>query len=263
MNTHVAKKAFLLSLVAAATAWAQEPKITVPGQPAAAAPAAAPAPAFTEAQLIEEFGWFVGMKTGLNQFGLTQAESDQFAKGFVAALNQKESPYDLQKIGPAMNEFVQKKQGAVLQSLKMKNLAQAAAFFKKLKENPAVVELPDGLRYEILKPGTGAVPKVTDTVTVNYTGNLIDGTVFDSSERNGKPAQFGLTQVIRGWTEGLQKISKGGKIRLYVPPDLGYGDEGRPGIPPGSVLVFDIELLDVASGAAPATPAAATPPPAN
>jgi FKBP-type peptidyl-prolyl cis-trans isomerase len=69
--------------------------------------------------------------------------------------------------------------------------------------------------------------------------------VFDSSERSGKPAEFPLNKVISGWTEGLQKISKGGKIKLYVPPQLAYGDDGRPGIPPGAVLIFDIELLDV------------------
>jgi FKBP-type peptidyl-prolyl cis-trans isomerase len=136
-------------------------------------------------------------------------------------------------------------------------MGQAAAFFAKLKEDKAVVELPSGLRYAIVSPGLGAAPKPTDIVKVNYTGTLIDGTVFDSSERQGKPIEFALDKVIPGWTEGLQKIGKGGKIKLFVPPDLGYGDDGRPGIPPGSVLVFDVELLDVtpASTAAPATPA--------
>ena len=265
MKNHLAPKAFLLSIMVAATAVAQEPKITVPGQagaPAAAAPAAEPAaPAYTDAQLLEEFGWYVGMKTGLSQLSLSPAEADQVAKGLLASLNGKETPYELQKIGPAMTEFIQKKQALIIQNIKMKNLGQAAAFFKKLKENPAVVELPDGLRYEVLKPGTGPAPKPTDTVTVNYTGTLIDGNVFDSSERTGKPAQFQLSQVIKGWTEGLQKSAKGGKIRLYVPPDLGYGDEGRPGIPPGSVLVFDVEVLDITS--APAAAPAAAPAPAG
>ena len=96
-----------------------------------------------------------------------------------------------------------------------------------------------------MNPGTGAPPKPTDTVKVNYTGALIDGTVFDSSERQGKPGEFVLNSVIAGWTEGLQKIGKGGKMRLFVPPQLGYGDDGRPGIPPGSVLVFEVELLDI------------------
>jgi len=106
-----------------------------------------------------------------------------------------------------------------------------------------------------VSPGLGAVPKPTDTVKVNYTGTLIDGNVFDSSERQGKPIEFALDKVIPGWTEGLQKIGKGGKIKLFVPPKLGYGDDGRPGIPPGSVLVFDVELLDITSPAAAAAPA--------
>jgi FKBP-type peptidyl-prolyl cis-trans isomerase len=95
---------------------------------------------------------------------------------------------------------------------------------------------------------------------VNYTGTLIDGTVFDSSERQGKPVEFALNKVIAGWTEGLQKISKGGKIKLYVPPQLAYGDEGRPGIPPGATLIFEIELLDITpAAAAPATIVVPTP----
>ena len=97
---------------------------------------------------------------------------------------------------------------------------------------------------------------------MNYTGKLIDGTVFDSSERQGKPFEFPLNKVIAGWTEGLQKISKGGKIKLYVPPQLAYGDEGRPGIPPGATLIFDIELIDITPGAAADAPAAIVVPPA-
>ncbi len=95
---------------------------------------------------------------------------------------------------------------------------------------------------------------------VNYTGTLVDGTVFDSSAQRGQPAEFPLDGVIPGWTEGIQKIGKGGKIKLYVPPELGYGDEGRPGIPPGSTLIFDVELLDIKP--TPAAPAAAAPAPA-
>ncbi len=92
---------------------------------------------------------------------------------------------------------------------------------------------------------------------MNYKGALIDGSVFDSSERQGKPVEFKLDSVIPGWTEGLQKIAKGGKIRLFVPPSLGYGDDGRPGIPPGSVLVFEVELVDITPSAAIEVPAAA------
>jgi len=98
-------------------------------------------------------------------------------------------------------------------------------------------------------------------VQVNYTGKLLNGTVFDSNAQSGKPFEIQLNQVIPGWTEGLQKINVGGKIRLYIPPSLAYGDSGQQGIPPASALVFDIELLDAkAAPAAPAAPAATAAP---
>jgi FKBP-type peptidyl-prolyl cis-trans isomerase len=250
-------KALILSLIAAGTAVAQTgtataPDASAPAPAAAAAPVAAvaPAPTYTEDQLLEEFGWYIGKRTGLADLGLTPAEAAQLAKGTIASMTGKESPYEIQKIGPAMTEYIQKKQAVILSNIKAKNVGQDAAYFAHLKEDKTVVELPDGLRYQIQVPGTGNPPKPTDTVTVNYTGTLIDGNVFDSSERQGHPVQFALNQVIPGWTEGLQKIAKGGKMRLYVPPQLGYGDDGRPGIPPGSILVFDIELVDIAPAAA-------------
>ncbi len=249
INTPV--KALILSVVAASAAFAQDATVTVPKLPAQGAPAAA-APAFTDAQLLEEFGWYIAKRTGLADLGLSQAESDQLAKGVLGALNGKDSPYEIQKVGPAMTDFIQKKQAVMLDNIKTKNMGQAAAYFTKLKEDKDVVELPSGLRYQIMNPGTGAGPKATDTVKVNYTGTLIDGSVFDSSDRQGKPLEIPLDKVIAGWTEGLQKIGKGGEIMLFVPPQLGYGDDGRPGIPPGSVLVFKVTLLDF-------TPASAAP----
>ncbi|HXQ81859.1 MAG TPA: FKBP-type peptidyl-prolyl cis-trans isomerase [Opitutaceae bacterium] len=254
-------KALIISLIAVSAAAAQGTKGDAPGQAPAPATAQAPAPAlaqapsYTDSQLLEEFGWFFGKKTGLADLGFTQTEADAIARGVLEALNGKESPYQPQKIGPAMDEFIQKKQTALLQSLRAKNLGEATAFFAKLKANKDVVELPDGLRYEILKPGDGIPPKPTDTVRVNYTGTLLNGNVFDSSTQRGQPAEFELSKVIPGWTEGLQKTSKGGKIKLYVPPQLGYGDDGRPGIPPGSVLIFEVELLDVRAPAPTAAPA--------
>ena len=127
-----------------------------------------------------------------------------------------------------------------------------------------MIALPDGLCYEIIKQGEGPGPKPTDTVSAHYTGALVDGSVFDSSVQRGSPVEFPLDQVIPGWTEGLQKIGKGGKIRLFVPPDLAYGDAVRPGIPPASTLVFEVEVLDFKptpppAPATPATPAPATP----
>jgi FKBP-type peptidyl-prolyl cis-trans isomerase len=245
-------KALLLSIATASAALAQGAAVTAPAQ--AAQPAA---PAYTDAQLLEEFGWYIARRTGLSELKLSPADSDQLAKGVLEALNGKEAPFEIQKIGPSMTDFIQKKQSAMLENIKTKNMAQASAYFAKLKEDKDVVELPSGLRYQIMKPGAGDPPKPTDTVKVNYTGTLIDGTVFDSSDRTGKPLEIPLNNVIAGWTEGMQKIGKGGQIMLFVPPQLGYGDDGRPGIPPGSVLVFKVDLLDITPSAAVTVPAAA------
>jgi FKBP-type peptidyl-prolyl cis-trans isomerase len=225
---------------------AQQTASPNPGQAASGA-----AQTFTDVQLAEEFGWFVGKRVGLSELEFTQAEIDALVKGLAAAAAGRDSPYDLEKIGPAMDEFMQKKQAAYLAKLKEENTSANLAFFNKLKENKDVVELPSGLRYEIVKQGDGPTPKEADTVKVHYTGTLIDGTVFDSSVQRGEPAEFGLGEVIPGWTEGIQKVRKGGKIKLYVPPHLAYGDDGRPGIPPGSTLVFDVDLLEVKSNPAP------------
>lgn len=257
------KHLFALGLLSAgfAAVHAQEVKLNLPGsanppaQPANATPPAAAA--FTDAQLIEEFGWFVGKRVGLTELAFTPAEVESLIKGLRAAAAGKDSPYELEKIGPAMDEFMQKKQNAYLGKLKERNMAENIAFFTKLKENKAVIETPTGLRYEILQEGTGPQPTEDKTVKVHYTGTLIDGSVFDSSVQRGEPAEFALKEVIPGWTEGIQKVKQGGKIKLYVPPHLAYGDDGRPGIPPGSTLIFEVELLEIKSAPSqPAKPAA-------
>jgi FKBP-type peptidyl-prolyl cis-trans isomerase len=246
------------------TAHAQQPeiKVNLPAQ-SGSAPAAAAAPAaptFSETQLAEELGWFVGKKVGLSELEFSKAEVEALLRGISAAAAGKDSPFPVDQVGPKMDEFMQKKQTAYMAKLKDKNMADNLAYFTKLKEtNKNLVELPSGLRYETIKEGDGPTPKPTDTVKVHYTGTLIDGTVFDSSVQRGEPIEFPLDGVIPGWTEGLQKVKKGGKIKLYVPPHLGYGDNGNGSIPPGATLIFDVELLDVKPGAA---PAAAAPAPA-
>ncbi|HWA85820.1 MAG TPA: FKBP-type peptidyl-prolyl cis-trans isomerase [Opitutus sp.] len=228
-----------------------------PGATAATPPApAAAAPKFSEQQLVEEFGWFMAKRVGLPELDFNPEEVAALIKGVEAAASGKDSPYELNQIGPEMDGFIQRKQSVYLGKLKQKGLAESANFLTEIKKKPGVVVLPDGLCYEVIAPGEGAPPKPQDTVKVNYTGTLVNGTVFDSSSQHGgQPAEFQLDQVIGGWTEGLQKISKGGHIKLYVPPDLAYGDDGRPGIPPASTLIFDVELLDIKSaGSAAAKP---------
>jgi FKBP-type peptidyl-prolyl cis-trans isomerase FklB len=109
-----------------------------------------------------------------------------------------------------------------------------------------VITLPSGLQYMVLKPGDGGKPGPTTMVTVHYEGSLINGKVFDSSYKRGRPATFGVHQVIKGWTEALQLMPVGSKWRLFIPSELGYGARGAGGsIPPNATLIFDVELLSM------------------
>jgi FKBP-type peptidyl-prolyl cis-trans isomerase len=224
---------------------------TPPAAPTPTAIAAEPASQFTPAQALEAYGWYIAKSTGLSELGFSQTEIDSVIKGIVVAHSGKESPYDLQQIGPEVDKILRGKQDALTAKLKEKATADGTKLLADVKGKPGVLELTNGILYEILKPGTGAYPKPTDVVKVHYTGALPDGTVFDSSlepRQPGmpvEPAEFPLNQVIPGWTEGLQKINEGGKIKLYIPPALGYADRGTPNIPPGSTLVFEVELLEV------------------
>lgn len=126
--------------------------------------------------------------------------------------------------------------------------AAAGAGRTYLEENAkreAVTVLPSGLQYEVLVAGEGAKPSAEDTVRTHYHGTLIDGTVFDSSYDRGQPAEFPVGGVIAGWVEALQLMNTGSKWRLYVPSELAYGGQAVGSIPPHSVLVFDVELLDI------------------
>lgn len=124
--------------------------------------------------------------------------------------------------------------------------AEGEAFLAENKNQPGVVTTASGLQYTVLQEGTGRQPKATDTVRCHYEGRLLDGTVFDSSYRRGVPADFGLRQVIAGWTEGVQLMKEGAKYRFFIPYNLAYGEHGAGAdIPPYAALVFDVELIKV------------------
>jgi FKBP-type peptidyl-prolyl cis-trans isomerase len=126
-----------------------------------------------------------------------------------------------------------------------KNKALSDEFLTKNKAKPTVKTTTTGLQYEVLKEGHGKKPSLKDKVEVHYTGTLVSGQKFDSSHDRGKPAEFPVNGIIKGWQEALQMMPEGSVFRLYIPPDLGYGASAQPGIPPFSVLVFDVELLKV------------------
>ena len=119
-------------------------------------------------------------------------------------------------------------------------------FLAENAKREGVQTTSSGLQYQILRNGSGKKPSATDKVKVHYTGKLLSGDVFDSSVARGEPASFGLNQVIRGWTEGLQLMPIGAQYRFFIPAKLAYGESGSPGaIPPNATLIFDVELLDI------------------
>jgi FKBP-type peptidyl-prolyl cis-trans isomerase FkpA len=148
---------------------------------------------------------------------------------------------DLDVYGPKIAGLAQSRQGSMAQREK----TEGAAYVAKAAAAPGAVKLPSGLVYRELKAGTGASPKATDKVKVHYRGTLINGKEFDSSYKRNAPAEFPLDGVIKCWTEGVQKMKLGGKSALVCPADIAYGDGGRPGIPGGATLLFDVELLGI------------------
>ncbi|MEL7251151.1 MAG: FKBP-type peptidyl-prolyl cis-trans isomerase [Bacteroidota bacterium] len=126
-------------------------------------------------------------------------------------------------------------------------IAEGTAFIAEKAQEAGVQSTASGLHYKVVEAGSGAKPGPTDQVTVHYEGRLIDGTVFDSSYERNEPTSFPLNRVIPGWTEGLQLMSPGAKYQFYIPQDLAYGLNSPPDIPPGSTLIFDVELISVLS----------------
>lgn len=159
---------------------------------------------------------------------------------------------DMQKAMMKLQETTMKRQ----QEMGEENKKKSAEFLEKNKSAEGVKVTASGLQYIVMKEGTGATPTKSDVVRCHYVGTLTDGTEFDSSVKRGSPAEFPVSGVIPGWTEALQMMKVGTKYKLFIPPELAYGAAGRPGIPPNSTLIFEVELLDIVkSGAATKAPA--------
>ena len=139
----------------------------------------------------------------------------------------------------------QKLQEAAMKKIQP-TIDEGEKFLAENKKRKEVITTESGLQYEVLTMGTGAMPKDTNTVKVHYTGSLINGKVFDSSRERGEPIEFPLNGVIRGWTEGVQRMPVGSRFKFFIPYQLGYGTQGSPPvIPGGSMLIFDVELLEI------------------
>jgi FKBP-type peptidyl-prolyl cis-trans isomerase FkpA len=206
---------------------------------ASAPQAAAPVLATDEEKTVYALG--LQVYRSLAQFDLSPAEVELVQRALADAAGGKPA-VDVNEWAPKLQPFAQARSARVAEGQK----AASKAYLAKAAAEAGAVKTESGLIYMDLQPGSGASPKASDTVKVNYRGTLIDGTEFDSSYKRNQPAQFPLNGVIRCWTEGVQKMKVGGKARLVCPSDIAYGDSGRPPlIPGGATLVFEIELLEI------------------
>ncbi|MBN1497651.1 MAG: FKBP-type peptidyl-prolyl cis-trans isomerase [Spirochaetes bacterium] len=175
-----------------------------------------------------------GMELDMNAFNLAV---EDVMKGRESRLKDEEIRNAFQKL----SEELMKKQTAKASE----NMKLGEEFLEKNKKKQGVQVTKSGIQYRVIKDGAGVPPKASDTVKVHYKGTLIDGTEFDSSYKRNQPAEFPLDQVIPGWTEGLQLMKPGSKYELVIPSALGYGAQGNQSIPGNSVLIFEVELLEV------------------
>ncbi len=202
---------------------------------------ALPMAAQTQAQADTSYSLGMFMAQSIQNAGL-EISLDDFVAGLRDTLDGKATRLTEAQAETAIQVAIAASQAKKSEAL----LAAGQAFLDTNKTKAGVKVTPSGLQYEVLVLGSGPMPKPTDTVTVNYEGKLIDGTVFDSSYERGEPATFVLNQVIKGWTEGLQLMPVGSKFRLYLPSQLGYGPQGAgEDIGPNSVLIFQVELLSI------------------
>jgi len=198
----------------------------------------------------EKAGYAVGV-----QFGQALAGAEEFIdldamiqamRDVVGEEDLKLSQQELQQAMAAFQQQLQQVRTAELEAAGAESREAGEKFLEENAQRDEVVVLDSGLQYEVIEPGSGESPAATSTVSTHYRGELIDGTVFDSSYDRGQPATFPVNRVIPGWTEAVRLMKPGAKWKLYIPFDMAYGPQGNPpAIPPYSTLVFDVELLEV------------------
>ncbi len=194
----------------------------------------------------QRLSYVVGYKIGQN---LKRQHMDIDPKALLQAIedaeNGKPARLNSDQIRAAVVAYQHKRQ-ADYSTLAQKNLETGSKFLAENGKKPGVVTLPSGLQYKVITEGKGPKPKISDTVVANYQGLLLDGTVFDSSYKRGRPATFPLSGVIQGWQQALPLMRVGSKWRIYIPANLAYGAGGADGvIGPNETLIFDIELLKI------------------
>ena len=198
----------------------------------------------------EQFSYSYGYLMGRNNTdALTDLNLDIFYQGLQEGAQSKTARLTDEEMAKAINDYkktLEAKQLVEFQKTGQLNTQAGTAFLADNAKKSGVITTKSGLQYQVLKEGNGQKPKATSRVKVNYEGRLLDGTVFDSSIARNHPVEFQLSQVIAGWTEGLQTMKEGGKTRFFIPANLAYGEVGAGDtIGPNSTLIFDIELLQV------------------
>ncbi|HEU4575417.1 MAG TPA: FKBP-type peptidyl-prolyl cis-trans isomerase [Chitinophagaceae bacterium] len=193
--------------------------------------------------MIDSASYGIGVSEAkfLQQQGITQINPAMVAKAIDDVMQQRKTLLDDYQCNTAVMTYINK-----VQEQKVKPSIEAGEkFLQENKKRSGVITTASGLEYEVLKQGTGPKPAAEDSVVCHYKGSLLDGTVFDDSYSRGEPVTFQLNQVIKGWTEALQLMPVGSKYKLFIPYQLAYGTQDNGPIPGGSVLIFEVELLDV------------------
>lgn len=257
---------FLITAFISIPACAQNDQAAATAEPAAATETAAateetaapPAEASTAVLESDEAreSYVIGLQLGesIKKSGLEVDTAALFVaiedalKGRAPALTQEEMMATMQ----ALQGKMQKQQEKMMQEMQSEsedNLKKAEEFLAKNAGEPNVMKTDSGLQYMVMKQGEGEKPVAASKVRVHYKGTLLDGTEFDSSYKRGEPAEFQVGGVIKGWQEALQLMSVGSQYKLFIPPDLAYGPQPRPGIPGNSLLIFEVELIEIVASA--------------
>jgi len=200
---------------------------------------------------MDRLSYTVGMDIGnsLADQGL-ELDLDLLVEALRASFNGEETLLSREEALAERDRFMQRRQQELAEQRDVdaqRNLEEGQAFLAQNAEREDVTVTESGLQYRVMTEGDGANPEATDQVTVHYRGTLLNGTEFDSSYARDEPATFALNQVIPGWTEGVQLMQEGAKYEFFIPADLAYGEQGRPGpIGPNATLIFEVELIEVA-----------------
>ena len=193
---------------------------------------------------MEKISYALGLGIGqqLKSMNIENFDIKEFSRSIEDVMAGRDTDMTAREAQVMLSEYFQKKEKQQAEE----NIAKGKAYLEENGKREGVITTKSGLQYEVLTEGTGKSPKATDKVRCHYEGRLTVGSVFDSSYQRGEPADFGLNQVIAGWTEGVQLMKEGAKYRFHIPYLLGYGERGAgASIPPYATLVFDVELIKV------------------